>query len=251
MKQNLLHISLVATLFILTSCSASQSMKKKDKRIGDYGPKNSLVDLISKKELKHHLTFLASNEFKGRETGTAELKIASKYLANELESYGFKGLGENGSFFQTIPLYKPSWDHNSITLTYKGEDLNVRYGKDLVFYGFGGEQDYNIEASLIAIGYGLNDDEITSYKPENVDGKIALRFAADGNLWEKHKNTRQFHQKLRNELYDHGAKSVIVVVDDVERQKKLFKRYMDFAKEGEKVSREKEANPRVYVIINR
>lgn len=102
MKKQLLKSMLVGSALVLASCGASSHLQKNETPVSGFGPKQYLVDDISKTELKHHLTFLASDEFRGRDTGTSQLKIAGKYIANLLESYGYKGLGENGSFFQNI-----------------------------------------------------------------------------------------------------------------------------------------------------
>ena len=59
---------------------------------------------ITAAELKHHLDFLAADEFKGRNTPSAELKIASKYLSNLSKKYGLTPVMSDNSYFQSIPL---------------------------------------------------------------------------------------------------------------------------------------------------
>ncbi|MCB0279554.1 MAG: hypothetical protein KDD94_08640, partial [Calditrichaeota bacterium] len=249
------RISLIAASFIFTfilSCSSSGSMQTMNESpVGDYGPKQHIVDAISKSELKHHLSFLASDEFLGRDTGSPQLKIAAKYLANELESYGYKGLGENGSFFQTINLFKPQYDYSSLEISYNNQPLSLKYGKDYVIYGYGGTKDYDVTAPLVGIGLGINFDGMTSYDPASVSGSVALRFAVEGELWEKYKDAREFHQGIRNRLYSEGAKSVIMVVNDPERQKAEFARYLAIARGQGSVQREEEENPRTYILLSR
>ena len=62
------------------------------------------VESITAEELKVHLDVIASDEFRGRNTPSQELKITSRYIATFAESYGLKPLMPDGSFFQEIPL---------------------------------------------------------------------------------------------------------------------------------------------------
>jgi len=52
--------------------------------------KAKVMETTSKASIEGHIYFLADDLLKGRETGTAENKIAASYLANTLRSYGVK-----------------------------------------------------------------------------------------------------------------------------------------------------------------
>ena len=58
-----------------------------------------LVKDIDKKvqlsEIKSHLYFLASDELRGRNTGTLENEIATRYIAERFRSYGVKMAGND------------------------------------------------------------------------------------------------------------------------------------------------------------
>ena len=49
------------------------------------------ANTITAEDLKEYLTFLASDEMKGRDTGSPEGLIAANYLADFYKSLGFKG----------------------------------------------------------------------------------------------------------------------------------------------------------------
>ena len=53
------------------------------------------------------VSFLASDEMRGRDTPSPELTIASSYVAARFLGAGLKGLGEDGSFYQNneSPLF--------------------------------------------------------------------------------------------------------------------------------------------------
>jgi hypothetical protein len=59
---------------------------------------------ISAADMKPYLTFLGSKEFRGRSAPSAELDIASKYIAVEAARIGLKPLLPNGSYFQDVPV---------------------------------------------------------------------------------------------------------------------------------------------------
>ena len=59
---------------------------------------------ITENELRYHLGFLGAEEFNGRMTPSAELEIATLYLANIAKEFGVKPILKDGSFYQEIPL---------------------------------------------------------------------------------------------------------------------------------------------------
>jgi len=61
---------------------------------------------VTRAALEHHVRFLASDELRGRMTGTPESARASAYLASALERAGVQPGGEDGGWFQPVPLMK-------------------------------------------------------------------------------------------------------------------------------------------------
>jgi hypothetical protein len=59
---------------------------------------------ISAADMKPYLTFLGSKEFRGRSAPSAELDIASKYIAVEAARIGLKPLLATGSYLQDLPV---------------------------------------------------------------------------------------------------------------------------------------------------
>src|SRR5690606_23940902 len=49
--------------------------------------------------LKSNLEFLASDELEGREAATHGAKVASKFIASELQKYGVEPFGDDGTYF--------------------------------------------------------------------------------------------------------------------------------------------------------
>ena len=83
---------LVLTLFSSFFISAQTDAKK-------------VTETVSKSNIEGHIYFLASDELKGRETGTPEIDIAASYLANSFRRYNVKP-ANNGSYYQEVKLEK-------------------------------------------------------------------------------------------------------------------------------------------------
>ncbi|MCW8982177.1 MAG: aminopeptidase, partial [Altibacter sp.] len=70
--------------------------------------KELVQNTVDKNAIEGHIYFLADDLLKGRETGTAENKIAASYLANTMRGYGVQPASKEGTFYQEFPLKKTS-----------------------------------------------------------------------------------------------------------------------------------------------
>ena len=59
---------------------------------------------ISDKDVLSHITFLASEEMRGREAGTAEEAAAANYIADLFRNYGLDPAGGDGTYFQEFTI---------------------------------------------------------------------------------------------------------------------------------------------------
>ena len=69
--------------------------------------------LISKEALLRHVSFLGSDSLQGRGTGSEGEKLAARYLANILDQAGIEPFGDEGTFFQKIPMHGSIVDKGS------------------------------------------------------------------------------------------------------------------------------------------
>ena len=58
---------------------------------------------VTAAELEAHLSFLASDEMRGRDTGSPEIDIAANYIATQFKLAGIKP-GSGASYFQDVQL---------------------------------------------------------------------------------------------------------------------------------------------------
>ena len=59
---------------------------------------------ISGERMRAHVKYLASDQLEGRGVGTRGEKLATEYIAAQFDSAGAKPAGENGTFFQRVPM---------------------------------------------------------------------------------------------------------------------------------------------------
>ena len=59
---------------------------------------------LSSEKMRAHVKYLSSDELEGRGVGTRGGKLATNYLAAQLQAEGVASAGENGTYFQSVPL---------------------------------------------------------------------------------------------------------------------------------------------------
>jgi hypothetical protein len=140
------------------------------------------VASINARELKMHLSFLAAPELGGRYTFSAGNRIAARYLAAQLESFGYHGAAHDGGFLQHIGFssraLNASGSRMEITAGLAAgqkEPGDYVFGEDFfTFYPFKASLD--ISAPVVFVGYGISAPAkgYDDYAGLDLKGKIAL-----------------------------------------------------------------------------
>jgi len=121
---------------------------------------------ITEQELKEHLYTYASDEFEGRETGTAGQKKAVNYIRNFYMDLGIPAAQANGDYFQKVPLEMAKLPKGSLSINGK----TYSYGEDFItFSAFEGSYD-----EMIYAGFGIEDPEYSDFQGLDVRGKVLL-----------------------------------------------------------------------------
>jgi len=148
------------------------------------------ANTITVEDLTERLTYLASDEMRGRDTGSEEGKIAANYLADFYKSLGFAA-PLNGSYLQTVPLV--SSVYNKVTLQI-GKTKLVE-NQDFVFTGDG---DMKKAAKSELVFLGLVTDE--NLAKVDVKGKLV-------GLWAVGVRSNDLVAKVM----DAGAAGIVIV----------------------------------------
>ena len=200
-------LAAAAAFSLLSAASAAPAPQKTDAELAR-----------SAARIEAHVRFLADDLLEGREAGTRGHELAALYVATQFRLMGLEPAGENGSFFQTVPM-------RSGTLLRDGARLAVaREGRvtELVF-----EEDFlpsvnfdtgecALEAPMVFVGQGVYAPEFEHDDFAGVDlrGKVAVLLA---NAPARFPNDqRAFHasglEKLR-ELERRGAVGALFLGD--------------------------------------
>ncbi|HWA17290.1 MAG TPA: M28 family peptidase, partial [Gemmatimonadales bacterium] len=102
-----------------------------------------------------HITILADDSMRGRETGSREHRLAAEYIASHFQRAGLKPAGTDG-YFQPVPFRVRRIDeaHSSVTLLRDGGIERLRFGPDVAI-NLRGSTEGRHEGAMIFLGYGL------------------------------------------------------------------------------------------------
>ena len=175
------------------------------------------AETITEAELKEHLFIYASDEFEGRETGTAGQKKAVAYLQGEYEKLGIPAAKSDGDYFQKVPLEISKLPTGKVSV---GEKEFVLGNHILSFSATNGTFD-----SVIYAGYGIEHEGYSDYaeidvknqyvlvkagEPMNKDSIYTISGTKEKSLWS---NISEALSKKMQLAKDKGARGVLYFDD--------------------------------------
>jgi hypothetical protein len=119
---------------------------------------------ISEKDLRKHVTYLASDKLKGRGTGTPEELMAAKYIAKQFRKIGLTPKGTDGTFFHKFTFKKSSDPHGGVDQSAKQISAQNVAG----YLDNGAEYTIVIGGHYDHLGLGLDHNSLDA----NPEGKI-------------------------------------------------------------------------------
>jgi Zn-dependent M28 family amino/carboxypeptidase len=134
---------------------------------------------VSGEKIRAHVKYLASDQLEGRGVGTNGEKLATEYLASQLQASGVKPAGDNNTYFQRVPLVGAT-TLPSATLTANGKigRLALKLKTDYVGTATSQRPDNDFDAEAIFVGHGISAPEFgwDDYKGQDVRGKVLIYF---------------------------------------------------------------------------
>jgi Zn-dependent M28 family amino/carboxypeptidase len=147
-----------------------------------------------------HVTFLATDDMRGRETGSPEHRKAANYVADQLARAGVQPGGTNG-FLQPVTFRSRRIDESrsSLALVRRGKETSVTLGDEATF-GMRIDPAPAVDAPMVFAGHGLvipevdHDDfagldvrgKVVVYlagSPRSVPGALSAHYQSAGERW--------------------------------------------------------------------
>ena len=174
MKSFLLPLLLAATLHAQTN-----AMPAVPAIAGVPAPAHEAATGIDPEKIRAHVRFLASDLLEGRGPGTRGAQLAAEYIATQFALAGAQPAGDNGTWFQTVPLLAVHTDIDQTSFTLvpaNGPAIPLKYGQDYVAKDQTGQPADTINAPIVFGGYGIDAPEYqwNDYAGVDVKGKILL-----------------------------------------------------------------------------
>ena len=174
------------------------------------------VDAITAAQLRNYLTFIASDEMEGRDTPSRGLDTTAKFIAMNLDRWGFKPAGDDGTFFQKIALKRDALDATKTTAEINGQKF--AFADDFLPNAVSG----TISGPLVYVGNGwvIKSKKMNPYEGIDVKDKIMVVLGAPfpgfpRGLTRADLSGTQGVDWSSPAIYaqQHGAKGVLVIPD--------------------------------------
>lgn len=130
--------------------------------------------------IRAHVKFLSSDLLEGRGTGQRGGDIAAEYLATQFALYGLKPAGDQGTYFQEVPMMevKTLAETSFNFVASNVETMPLRNLEDFVTSNESQTETAYIDAPIVFVGYGISAPEYDwdDYKGTDLKDKVALLF---------------------------------------------------------------------------
>lgn len=135
---------------------------------------------ISGERIRAHVKFLSSDLLEGRGVGVRGGDLATEYIATQFALAGAKPAGDNGTYFQKVPLVgvQTAPDATLSAAGADGKDASFRWLEDFVGVDRRQKAAEEFDAEAIFVGHGIVAPEFQwdDFKGVDVKGKILVLF---------------------------------------------------------------------------
>ncbi len=129
--------------------------------------------------IKSYIEHICTDEFKGRQSCTPEFARAADWVAAKFQEWGLEPAGENGTYFQTVPIRDLTWYDGVPSLSVSGTAFDVLEG-DFTLLGQSTVAT-RVNAEVVFAGYGVSapGKGLDEYAGLDVRGKVVLVLRGD------------------------------------------------------------------------
>src|SRR3990172_6356853 len=137
---------------------------------------------ITPELLRAHTAFLADDLLEGRAPASRGSELTAKYIAAQYERLGLKPVGDNGTYFQNVPLVGKKVDPAAkLAVSGGGQALAFNFSEDFVPGSDSDESRVPVAGELVFVGYGIVAPEFKwdDFKGADLKGKILVMLVND------------------------------------------------------------------------
>ncbi len=180
--------------------------------------------------LEADLAFLASDSLKGRNAGSDEDHVATRYIAARFLGLGLKPMGDNGTYFQEMDINTAEVDAAGTTLSATISGVKHTYAFDKDFHWSRQSlRSASASGQVVFAGYGIDAREYgySDFSGIDVKGKVVLVLGREPQAGDAHSKFagtwdtyHAFYWQKLEELRRRGAAGVLIVQDAIPRDVK-------------------------------
>ena len=145
---------------------------------------------------------LADDRMEGRETGTRGYDLAAEDAAKRFREIGLQPAGDDGTFFQRVPLLKATREAEGAALVVKrgGREIALRFRDQFLPALDFNAAEHALEAPAVFVGHGVHAPELQydDFAGLDVRGKIAVLFSGAPARFDN--DRRAFYSASREKL---------------------------------------------------
>lgn len=132
---------------------------------------------VDDERIRRDVRELSSDRYEGRGTGAPGGELAADYIANEFRRAGVAPAGDDGSYFQKVPMVGvTTLPQTTFSLATPKRRLTLRLLDDVVVWNQEQVAQRTVQAPVVFLGYGITAPEFNwdDYAGIDVKGKILL-----------------------------------------------------------------------------
>lgn len=174
---------------------------------------------IRKNDLKAYMTFFASDEMQGRETGTRANDEAALYIKTNLMRLGLKPVPETGDYFQKIPLVSTKIAEKETYLKVINTNGDPVISTDSLVFLMVPSKTMDATGNVVFAGYGY-ENKTTGYndlKDIDLKDKIVLMMTRSPEMAASDSGNAVFDNSLESKklmtVFSKGPKAILFVYE--------------------------------------